>query len=119
MVDRSGDPEGDGARGTAWDAALGHPGDLVRGASSSSFTARLDRWVAEARVDEAALRRSRERWLREAAEHEGTLAGVLADLAERCTPLTIHTRGGRRHHGAIRVIGADFVALRLWSGSDV
>ncbi len=111
MVERQGGP--------AWDAALGQSGDLVRGAGSPTFTARLDRWVAEARVDEAALRRSRERWLREVAEQEATLAGVLADLAERRTPLTVHTRGGRRHHGTIRVIGVDFVALGLPSGADV
>jgi hypothetical protein len=111
MVERQGGP--------AWDAALEQSGDLVRGAGAPTFTARLDRWVAEARVDEAALRRSRERWLREVAEQEATVAGVLADLAERRTPLAVHTRGGRRHHGTIRVIGVDFVALGLPSGADV
>lgn len=107
----SGDP--------GWEAALRKPTDLVRGAGASSFTAHLDRWVAEARVDEAALRRSRERWLEEVAEQEATLAGVLADLAERRGPLTLHTRGGRRHHGVLRVLGLDFVVAGLPSGTDV
>ena len=111
MVERRRDP--------AWDAALDRPDELVRGAGAPSFTARLDRWVAEARVDEAALGRSRERWLREVAEQEATLTGVLADLAERHTPVAISTSGGRRHHGTIRVIGADFVALGLASGADL
>lgn len=111
MVDPPGDP--------AWDAALEHPDDLVRGDGSPSFAARLDRWVADARIDQSALQRSRERWLREVAEQEATLAGVLADLAERRTPLTVRTSGGRRHHGVISAIGADFVAVSTPSGSDV
>jgi hypothetical protein len=111
MVDRSRDP--------AWDAALERPGDLVRGASAQTFSARLDRWVAEARIDQAALQRSRERWLREVAAQEATLVGVLADLAERRTPLTVRTSGDRRHHGVIRAIGADFVAVGTPSGGEV
>lgn len=111
MMDSQGDP--------AWNAALERPGELVGGTGTPSFTTRLDRWVAEARINEAALQRSREHWLREAAQQEATLAGVLADLAERRIPLTVHTSGGRRHHGIIRVIGTDFVALGLRSGADV
>ena len=109
--EESGDP--------AWEAALQRPTDLVRGVGASSFTAHLDRWVAEARVDDAALRRARERWLLEVAEQEATLAGVLADLAERRGPLTLHGRGGRRHHGVLRVLGVDFVVVGLPSGTDV
>lgn len=91
----------------------------MRGPSGGTFSARLERWVAEARVDEAAAQRSRERWLREVAEQEATLAGVLADLAERHTAVAVRTSAGRQHHGTIQVIGADFVALRLASGAEV
>lgn len=70
-------------------------------------------------MDEAALRRARERWLQEVAEQEATLAGVLADLAERGGPLTLHGRGGRRHHGTLRMLGLDFVVVGLPSGTDV
>lgn len=111
MVDRSGDE--------SWDAALRAPDGLVRGAGAGSFSARLERWVAEARVDDAAAQRSRERWLREVAEQEATLAGVLADLAERRTAVAVRTSAGRQHHGTIQVIGVDFVALRLASGTEV
>lgn len=104
---------------SAWEAALRQPGELVRGAGASSFTAHLDRWVAEARVDDAALRRARERWLLEVAEQEATLAGVLADLAERGGPLTLYGRGTRRHHGRLRMLGLDFVVVELPSGTDV
>lgn len=102
-----------------WEAALRQPGELVRGTGAPSFTAHLDRWVAEARVDEAALRRARERWLQEVAEQEATLAGVLADLAERGGPITVHGRSGRRHHGTLRMLGLDFVVVGLASGTDV
>lgn len=102
----------------AWEAALRRPDELVRGGHVTSFTAHLDRWVAEARVDEAAQQRSRERWLREVAEQEATLGGVLTDLAERHAGVTIAV-DGRRHHGLIVAIGVDFVAVRVTAGSDV
>jgi hypothetical protein len=81
--------------------------------------ARLDRWLADASVDDAALRRARERWLREVAEQESTLSGVLADLAERHVPVAVRTTMGRRHHGSIQVIGADFVGVRTATGTEV
>lgn len=84
----------------------------------ADFAEHLERWVAEARIDEAALGRARERWLREVAEQEATLAGVLTDLAERGAPVTVHVRGGRRHHGAIHGVGADFVAVGRTNGTD-
>lgn len=77
----------------------------------ADFAEHLERWVAEARIDEAALGRARERWLREVAEQEATLAGVLTDLAERGAPVTVHLRGGRRHHGTVVGVGADFIAV--------
>lgn len=104
---------------SAWEAALRQPDDLVRGAASASFGARLDRWVEEARVDAAAVGRGRERWLREVAEQEATLVGVLIDLAERGVPVTLQLHGGRRHQGVVRGVGADFVALTIAAGSDV
>ena len=112
------EPAGDTPRDNAWDAALGRPDDLVRGPSATGFTARLQGWVAEGRVAEAALQRTRERWLREVAEQEATLAGVLADLAERRAGMTIAV-GGRRHHGHVTSIGLDFLALRPPAGPDV
>jgi hypothetical protein len=83
-----------------------------------SLDTRIDRWVAEARVDEAARRRVRERWLRHQAEEDATVAGVLADVAERGAPVALHARGGRRHRGEVRALGRDFVALRS-ATSDV
>src|SRR4029453_3671304 len=75
-------------------------------------------WAADARVDEAARLRARERWLRHQAEEEGSLAGVLADVAERGVSVALHVRSGRRHRGEIAALGSDFVALRS-AGADV
>ncbi len=99
--------------------ALG-PARLVDG-GGGGLAGRLERWAAEARVDEAARARSRERWLRRQAEEESTLAGVLADLLEAGSPVTVHTRAGGRYAGAVRAVGADFVALGPdpLPGSDV
>jgi hypothetical protein len=83
----------------------------VAGALGDGLAARIDRWAADARVDEAARVRARERWLRQQAEEGGSLAGVLADLAERRVPVAVHVRGGRRHQGEIRALGSDFLAL--------
>jgi hypothetical protein len=85
------------------------PPRLVDG--GADLVGRLERWAADARVDEAARSRSRERWLRAQAEEEGTLAGVLADLQDAGAPVTVHTRAGDRHRGLVRAVGADFVAL--------
>jgi hypothetical protein len=81
------------------------------GPVGGGLDARLHRWASEARVDEAARRRAREWWLRRQAEEGATLAGVLADLLEVGTAVTIHTRSGRQHGGRVRALGADFVAL--------
>jgi hypothetical protein len=86
-----------------WVAGLLGPGD--------DLSARLERWVAEARVDDAARQRTRERWLRQQAEEGGTLAGVLCDLGERGTAVAVRTRAGRQHQGRIRAVGDDFVAV--------
>jgi hypothetical protein len=79
--------------------------------AGSDLSARLERWAAEARVDDAARARSREAWLRRQAAEEGTLAGVLSDLLDAAAPVTVQTRGGGRHGGVVRTVGADFVAL--------
>jgi hypothetical protein len=81
--------------------------------------ARLDRWLADVRSDDAAAARARERCLRVAAEESATFAGVLVDLAERSTPVLVHARAGRRHRGMISAVGVDFCALHTAGGRDV
>jgi hypothetical protein len=85
-------------------------------AGGGGLAARLERWAADARVDEAARARARERWLRRQAEDETALAGVLADLRDGAVPVTVGTRSGGLHAGVVRVVGADFVALGSTTG---
>jgi hypothetical protein len=92
---------------------------ILGGVLGEGLAARIDRWAADARVDEAARRRARERWLRQQAEEEGSLAGVLADVAEGGMPVAVHVRGGRRHRGEVRTLGSDFVALRSGDGDVI
>jgi hypothetical protein len=79
----------------------------------------LAQWTAEARVDEAARSRARERWMRQQAIEETHFIGVLADLAERGRPVLVHSTSGRRHRGLITALGVDFVALRTETSTEV
>lgn len=88
-------------------------------ATLSSLEAMLDdieRWVADARAEEAAGERARQRWLRQQADEEASFAGVLVDLAERGVTVTVTAVSGRRHQGQVAAVGADFVALRGGGG---
>jgi hypothetical protein len=78
----------------------------------------LERWAADAMVDEAARQRTRQRWLRVQAEEEASVLGALVDLAERARPVVLDI-GDHRIRGAIVGIGADFLALRSDRGQDV
>lgn len=86
---------------------------------ASALRARLEQWVADARVDAAAAERSRERWLRQIAEESASFAGLLLDLAERRLQVVVQGRGGRRNRGTISAVGVDFAAIRTASGTDV
>ena len=76
----------------------------------------LARWLAEARMDEAATSRLRERALRQLAGDEATLLGLCLDLAEAGRPVLARTAGGRVHRGVLVAVGADFVVLRSPTG---
>ncbi len=72
----------------------------------------ITRWLAEQRADAAVASRARERWLRQAADEEALVAGVLLDLAERAATVVVQGVAGRSHRGVVRAVGEDFVALR-------
>jgi len=109
------DPGDDTGPASAWEGA----GDVLRGPGRPGLVDRLERWVADARVDEAALQRSRARWLRDVADQEATLAGTLLDLGERRAVVTVRTAGGRVHRGAVEAVGVDFIGLRLDRGATL
>lgn len=100
------------------------PEDFGDGGLGNPFGGRdlmdaLARWAAEARVDEAAAARSRERWLRQQAAEETTFASVVADLSERDRPVLVHTTNSRRHRGRLTALGVDFLGIRTDAGADV
>ncbi len=71
----------------------------------------LQRLRDEALADEAARSRARQRWLRQQAAEETSLVGTLVELAERGSTVTVHTVSGRRHHGVIAAVAADFCSV--------
>lgn len=79
--------------------------------ADDGFARALERWAADAVVDEAARQRTRQRWLRAQAEEESSLAGTLLDLAERGRAVSLEV-GTHRLRGRIVGIGGDFLALR-------
>lgn len=91
-------------------------GGLLGG--TDALTRSLERWAADAMVDEAARARTRQRWLRIQAEEEASTLGALLDLGERQHPVALDV-GGHRVRGALAGIGADFVALRSDLGQHV
>lgn len=113
---------GDGHAATV-PASLTPPGPRPRGRScrgsfagvspdpGHDLVGALTRYLAEERVDAAASARSREWWLRQAADEDATLVGVLVDLAERAEVVAIRTLAGRTHRGQVGAVGEDFVAL--------
>ena len=72
----------------------------------------------EARADELAAARVRERWLRQQATESATLLGTLLDLAESGAGINISVRGGRRHDGRLVGLGHD-LAVVIERGSHV
>jgi hypothetical protein len=86
------------------------------GLLGEGLTQRLERWVADARVEEAVRQRTRERWLAQQATEEATLKGVLVDLAERGADVALQLRSGGAVRGRVRVLGIDFVALEVEGG---
>ena len=78
----------------------------------------LERLLDEARADEAADARARERWLRRQAQEEATVAGVVLDLAESDRAVVATTTAGRSHAGRVVLVGDDCVVLRDEAGRD-
>ena len=76
----------------------------------------LTNLVDGARGREAALSRSRERWLRRQAEEEASLRGTLVDLAETGLTVSLRTISGRAHVGTVTAVARDFCVLRTAGG---
>lgn len=86
---------------------------------TNGLVGQIIRWLAERRSDDAAAARTRERWLRQQAQEEGTFAGVLLDLGESQCAVVVHSAGDRRHRGAILAVAQDFAVVGTNGALDV
>lgn len=78
----------------------------------------LERWAADAAVDEAARFRTRARWLQIQSEESATFVGTLLDLAERAEPVLVDA-GGQQVRGPLVGLGGDFVVVRAPTGDRI
>ncbi len=79
----------------------------------------IERFVADARIEETTRARGRERWLRQRSAEGSTMAGVCWDLAERGEQVVVTTAAGGHHRGHIEALGEDFLAVRTMAGTVV
>lgn len=80
---------------------------------------RLAALLADAAAAEAALDRSKERMLRQAAAEEATFTGTLLELGESQARVALHLSGGRVHRGHLSAVARDFVVLTGDQGRHV
>jgi hypothetical protein len=83
----------------------------------------LVRLLDEARLGDARLEEDRRRFLVDVAAESATFIGTLVDMAESGVSVTVRTRAGRVHVGAIGLVGGDFAVLeggagQLWCRFD-
>ena len=97
--------EGDAPEGEERSSATGADGE------SGAELDRVERFVADARIEDAIDARAREHWLRRRASEEATLEGLCWDLAERGEPVVVSTVAGHGHRGRIDALGEDFLAV--------
>ena len=83
---------------------------MQHGHGGDELVAAFARWAADQRVVAAAGDRARERSLREQARSSATWTGVLVDLAEQGSPVTVMVAGQRRC-GRLVGVGRDFCVL--------
>lgn len=89
------------------------------GADDGAEAGGVDRWVADARADEALEARRRALWARQQAEEDASFRGLLVELAERDTTVVVRTNDGRQHRGTVRSVGADWCAFETDGGGVV
>lgn len=71
----------------------------------------LARWTGVANTTAAVEQRRRRELLNRRAEEEATLADAVGTLAERRTVVSLRTRTGSTHRGAVVGAGLDYLAL--------
>lgn len=106
------DGDGDGGGGDGGERIHRYPFD------DGALLAALTAWSADTRTREAVAARTRERWLRQQAQEEATWLGVLVDLAERGSDVTVGL-DGRSASGRLVGVGADLCVLAHAGGTTL
>jgi hypothetical protein len=88
---------------------MAEPGEGRR-ADLDRLVSEVERWTSYAASREAALERSRRRWVAQRAAEEATFESLLVDLAERSATVTLGTSSGRAHTARLLAVGSDYVA---------
>jgi hypothetical protein len=76
-----------------------------------SLNQAMQQWTSEARLEQARAARQAHRWQNDISADEAKFSGLLQDLSERRSLVSISTEGGRRLTGSIYELGSDFVAI--------
>jgi hypothetical protein len=112
------EPHGDGVAVPDGDAVAVPDGDGVAVPDGEGVAVPVDdvavqatRWLADARIEEAARARSRQRWLRQQAEEGATFAGVLLTLAEAAAVVTVVLADGFAVEGTVVAVAGDYLTL--------
>ncbi len=92
-------------------------GDEVAVPDGDDVALEATRWLADARIDEAARARSRQRWLRQQAEEGATFVGLLLTLVEGGADTSIVLTDGSVVDGTMTAVAADHVGLVEADGS--
>lgn len=84
-------------------------GDGPEDEAAEKLVVDAERWLADARIDEAAKARSRERWLRQQAAEDATFAGILLTLVESNALVALSLTDDTDIEGCLVGLGADYV----------
>jgi hypothetical protein len=87
-------------------------------AEDRNIDADMARLVGDTRSADAVRSRIRERSLRDAAEADATLSGILLDLGEAETPVSVRTTFGRTVRGQVTIVATDVVVIGTPAGDS-
>jgi hypothetical protein len=106
-------PHDPGTADRADGASLVHEGEERR------LSGRLERWLSEATVEEAARTRARRAWLRRLRDEDRTVSGLLLGAVDAGQRVCVGTVAGDRLSGRVLGVGTDLVVLEGRGGRPV
>jgi hypothetical protein len=93
--------------------------DRLQSEVGRRLSGRLEAWLSEAVVEEAARTRARRAWLRRLRDEDRSVVGLLLGAASRGERLSLGTVTGDIFSGLVLAVGADVVVLEGAGGATV